>query len=248
VSEFEVIALGVGDTFSEIHRPTALLLIRDGFHLAIDCPDMYRAVLRDAGRKSGRVLDFANIDHFLITHVHGDHMNGIEGVAFFKHFVENKRVQLFSVPEVRDVIWDERLRGSMGRLWNGSEFRSLTFDDYFAFTPLEWAGVTTIGPFNIEVRRTQHHVPTCAVRIEAKGRVFGYSSDTAFDPELIHFLEPAHFIIHETNFGPAHSPYASLAGLSVELRHRMRLVHYPDGFDSETSAIQVAHEGEVFYV
>ena len=64
-------------------------------------------------------------------------MNGLEGAAFFKHFVENKRVQLFSLPEVRDVIWDERLKGSMGQFWNGSEFCSLTFDDYFAFTPLE---------------------------------------------------------------------------------------------------------------
>jgi ribonuclease BN (tRNA processing enzyme) len=248
MSEFEVIALGVGDTFSEIHRPTALLLISDGFHLAIDCPDMYRAVLRDAGQRAGRVFDFSQIDHFLITHVHGDHMNGLEGVTFFKHFVEKKHVQLFSVPEVRDVIWSERLKGSMGQLWNGTEFYSLSFEDYFAYTPLEWASVTTIGPFNIQVRRTKHHIPTCAVRIEANGRIFGYSCDTAFDPELIQFLEPADLIIHETNLGPAHSPYASLAGLPEELRQRMRLIHYPDGFDSKTSAIQVAHEGEVFHV
>ena len=248
MSDFEVIALGVGDTFSEIHRPTALLLVCDGFHLAVDCPDMYRAVLKEAGARAGRSLDLAKIDHFLITHVHGDHMNGLEGVAFFKHFVENKRIQLMSLPEVRGVIWNERLKGSMGQLWNGSEFRSLTFDDYFAFTPLESATVTTIGPFRIEVRRTRHHIPTCAVRIEAKGRLFGYSCDTAFDPGLIKFLEPANLIIHETNFGPAHSPYASLAGLSVELRQRMRLIHYPDGFDSKTSVIQLVHEGEVFHV
>jgi ribonuclease BN (tRNA processing enzyme) len=209
---------------------------------------MYRAVLRDAGRHTGRVFDLAKIDHFLITHVHGDHMNGLEGVAFFKHFVENKRVQLASLPEVREVIWNERLKGSMGQLWNGSEFRLLGFDDYFAFAQLEPASPRTIGPFKIEVRRTKHHIPTCAVHIEAEGRVFGYSSDTAFDPELIDFLEPAHLIIHETNLGPAHSGYASLAGLPVELRRRMRLVHYPDGFDSKTSAIQVAHEGEVFHV
>jgi len=248
MSEFEVVILGVGDTFSEIHRPTALLLISDEFHLAIDCPDMYRAVLRDAGRCKGRVYDFTKIDHFLITHVHGDHMNGLEGVAFFKHFVEHKRVQLLSIPEVHEVIWSERLKGSMRQLWDGTEFRSLSFEDYFAFTPLEWAAATTIGPFKIEVRSTKHHVPTCAVRIESNGRMLGYSCDTAFDPELIRFLEPANLIFHETNFGPAHSPYASLAALPEELRQRMRLIHYPDGFDSKTSAIQLANEGEVFHV
>ena len=248
MSKFEVIALGVGDTFSEIHRPTALLLASEGFHLAIDCPDMYRAVLRDAGQKAGRILDFTKIDHFLITHVHGDHMNGLEGVAYFKHFVENKRVQLLCTPEVREVIWSERLKGSMSQLWNGTEFYSLSFDDYFAFTQLEWAGVTSIGPFKIEVRRTRHHIPTCAVRVESNGRILGYSCDTAFDPGLIEFLEPANLIFHETNFGPAHSPYASLAALPEELRQRMRLVHYPDGFDSNASAIQAAHEGEGFHV
>ena len=43
MSSFEVVVLGVGDTFSERHRPSALLLACDGFQLAIDCPDMYLA-------------------------------------------------------------------------------------------------------------------------------------------------------------------------------------------------------------
>jgi ribonuclease BN (tRNA processing enzyme) len=86
------------------------------------------------------------------------------------------------------------------------------------------------------------------VRIECNGRILGYSSDTAFDPELIQFLEPAHLIIHETNLGPAHSAYTSLANLPADLRERMRLIHYPDGFDSKMSAIQVIREGEVHNV
>src|SRR5688572_10582686 len=83
MSEFEIVVLGVGDTFSEKHHSTAILLICDGFQLAIDCPDMYRAVLRDASERSGRPLPFSDIDHVLITHVHGDHVNGLEGVGFY---------------------------------------------------------------------------------------------------------------------------------------------------------------------
>ena len=77
MSELEVVVLGVGDTFSEHHHSTALLLECAGFRLAIDCPDQYRSVLKAAAEKSGRALSLSDIDHVLITHVHGDHMNGL---------------------------------------------------------------------------------------------------------------------------------------------------------------------------
>ena len=96
----------------------------------------------------------------------------------------------------------------------------------------------------IRARRTRHHVPTSALLIEAAGRKLGYSSDTAFDPELIAFLEPADLIIHETNFGPAHTPYSALASLPEELRARMRLIHYADSFDVGASNITPLREGE----
>lgn len=248
MSEFEVVVLGVGDAFSEKHRSSALLLVCDGYHLAIDCPDSYRAVLRAAERPSGRSLPMSAIDHVLLTHVHGDHMNGLEGFAFYKHFVEGKRTGLTASPEVLGSSWPARLASSMGTLWNGHELREMGFEDYFAPIELDWADWVTIGPFRIRARRTLHHVPTSAVLIHAAGRTLGYSSDTAFDPGLIEFLQTADVIVHETNDGPAHTPYASLAALPEALRARMRLIHYPDGFDTAGSTIAALREGEVLRV
>jgi ribonuclease BN (tRNA processing enzyme) len=245
MSRLEVVVLGVGDSFSEKHRPTAMLLSYGGFQLAIDCPDMYRSVLRGAAERSGRPLTLLDVDHMLITHLHGDHMNGLEGVAFYKHFVQKRRLVLVSSPEVRSAVWEERLKASMGVLWDGAQFRQMTFDDYFEHIALSWEGDVSVGPFRIRARRTLHHVPTSALLVEAGGRRLGYSSDTAFDPELIAFLEPADLIIHETNLGPAHTPYAALAALPEELRTRMRLVHYPDHFDVGASAIAALREGEI---
>lgn len=136
----------------------------------------------------------------------------------------------------------------MSVLWDGREYRSLDFDSYFALLELSWTESIDVGPFTIRARRTQHHVPTSALFIEAAGRKLGYSSDTAFDPELIAFLEPADLIIHETNLGPAHTPYASLAALPAELRARMRLIHYMDSFDTESSTIEPLREGAVLRV
>jgi ribonuclease BN (tRNA processing enzyme) len=245
MSSFEVVALGVGDSFSETHHTTALLLICDGFHLAIDCPDSYRSVLRAASATSARPLAISDIDDVLITHVHGDHMNGLEGFAFYKHFAEGKRVRLIASPEVRAVIWDERLKASMGTLWDGTAFRAMGFDAYFDHLALDWSGGVEVGPFRITARRTIHHVPTSALLVEAAGRKLGYSSDTAFDPGLLDFLAPADLIIHETNYGPAHTPYHLLAALRAELRARMRLVHYPDTFDTASSVIATLREGDI---
>lgn len=245
MSDFEIFVLGVGDTFSEKHHSTAVLLACDGFLLAIDCPDMYRGVLRDSSERCGRALQLSDIDHFLITHVHGDHMNGLEGVAFYKHFVDGKPVELLCSRELRASIWDQRLAATMGVLWNGEAFREMAFESYFRHHELPWGEDTQVGPFRIRTRRTIHHVPTSALFIEAAGRTLGYSSDTAFDPDLIAFLAPADLIIHETNLGPAHTPYASLATLPEDLRRKMRLIHYPDAFDIETSVIRPLREGEV---
>jgi len=242
---FQVIVLGAGDTFSERHRTSALLLRCGGASLAIDCPDMYRSVLCEASKSRSPALSLADIDQVLITHVHGDHMNGLEGVAFFKHFAEGKRLRLITSPEVRASIWDERLKAPMGVLWDGERHRPMRFDDYFEHVPLDWANPITLGPFRIRARRTIHHVPTSALLVEASGRTFGYSADTAFDPTLIDFLSSADLILHETNLGPAHTPYESLAALPADLRARMRLIHYPDWFDTAGSAIAAVEEGQV---
>ncbi len=245
MGRFEVIALGVGDTFSETRNTASLLLDYEGFRLAIDCPDRYRGVLKGISQRTARPFSLESIDDIFITHVHGDHMNGLEGAAFYKRFAEGKRVRLHATQDVRDVIWDQRLRAPMETLWDGTQYKKLGFDDYFDFVASPWNDEFEIGPFHVTLRRTKHHVPTAAMLVRVDGRIFGYSSDTAFDPELIDFLSKASVIVHETNLGPAHTAYSDLLTLPMEIRTRMHLIHYPDLFDPDTSEIRCLAEGDV---
>lgn len=244
MSSFLVHVLGVGDAFSEVYNPSALLLEYNGFFLAIDCPDMYRKVLRSA---KGRV-PIERIDHFLITHLHGDHMNGIEGAAFYKRFVQKKKITLITSAQAWAQMWQNRLSGSMSRLFDGTTFVDMKYPDYFDTIPLAWSSETTVGPFKIRATPTRHHITTSALTIEAGGRVLGYSSDTAFELRILTFLQDADLIVHETNIGPAHTPYESLACLSEALRKKMRLIHYPDGFSQGDSNIKLLEQGEVLTV
>lgn len=244
---FEVLVLGVGDTFSEQHFPTCLLLEQDGFQLAIDCPDSYRRVLAQARLRTGRALDLARIDDVLLTHVHGDHMNGLEGAAFFKRFAQQRRLRLHASPEVHAAVWPERLQGAMRTLYDGQRPQSLGYEDYFDPRALPWGEPTKVGPFTVTTRRTRHHVPTSALLVAGQGGTFGYSADAAFEPALIEFLDRADLVVHETNLGPSHTPLEALAALPAAFRDKLWLVHYPDNL-SPGPGLRLAAEGQVLRV
>ncbi len=249
---FRLYALGVGDTFTEKHHTHALLVEADGFRLAIDQPDSYRRVLRAAREKAGpehaASLDLFAIDDVIVTHVHGDHVNGLEGTAYFKFFAQKKKLRLHTIRAVREALWDGRLVASMGRLWNGTAFRELSFEDYFDWSEVPLDRATTIGPITVRARVTRHHVPTSALLLSYGGRTIGISSDTAFDRDLVAWLSEADLIVHETNHGPAHTAYAELLTLPDAIKAKMRLVHYPDEHDVEASAIPCLREGQVIEI
>ncbi|OGQ78065.1 MAG: hypothetical protein A2289_21250 [Deltaproteobacteria bacterium RIFOXYA12_FULL_58_15] len=240
----EINVLGVGDTFSEVYYPTALLLFCEGVYLAIDCPDRYRAVLRDFRKISGRQIQVQEINDFIVTHVHGDHMNGLEGVGFFCHATASARPRLHMLPDVARDLWG-RLAGGMGSLWDGERHHPMALTDYFQPMPLYTDDAVNIGPFNVQARYTRHHIPATVLLINAGGQTVGFSGDTSFDPNLIHFVKDADLIIHETNFGPAHTSIDDLLALPQPIRSKLRLIHYPDGMDLRDALLPLLTQGEI---
>ena len=233
-------ALGTGGALSAERYSTSLALQVDGHTLLIDCPHPMRKMMREADGD----LDVGDVNALVLTHLHADHVSGLEGFAYFNHFVLRRRTPLFAHPEVAGPLWPGHLEVSMAELIDPETkpLPRMTFGDYFDWSPLEETSTATFGPFSIECRRTIHHIPTTALRIRAAGRCLGYSADTAFDPGLIEWLAEADLVVHETNYG-AHTPYEKLAALPAELRARMRLIHYPDDFDVAASVVEPLRQG-----
>jgi ribonuclease BN (tRNA processing enzyme) len=241
-----VTALGTGDAFSA-DRYSSSLLVEDGTtRLLVDCPHPIRKILKESTR--GRV-DIGDIDAVILTHLHADHASGVEGFAWFSRFVLHKKARFHAHPAVLKGLWGQ-VQASMSELLhvdddNKPHHRSrLNEDDVFELVPL--AAFERIGTLDVESRLTIHHIPTTALTFESGGCSVGYSADTAFDVELIAWLLRKQVVIHETNWG-AHTPYAKLAALPAATRARMRLIHWPDEFETVFGggdSIDRLHDGD----
>jgi ribonuclease BN (tRNA processing enzyme) len=244
------IPLGIGDAFSRLHYSSCLAVNFGESWIIVDCPHPIRKMLHEASHSLEKSLDVGDIEAVVLTHLHGDHCSGLEGMAFFSHFYLQRQLKVFGHPLVAEHLWDGILRLAMEPLVEADgaapeEPRSM--ETYLDLKHLDEKRSVEVGPFHIECRRTIHHIPTTALRISAGGRCLGYSADTSFDPTLIDWLSDADLIIHETNLGP-HTPYDQLQQLPEEIRQKMRLIHTHDEFDRNGSEIQALVQGELTIV
>ena len=107
------------------------------------------------------------------------------------------------------------------------------------------------GPFAIECRRTIHSVPTFAFRITARRAGARLQRRHGIRPTLIEWLASADLIVHEATtmiHTGVHTPYEKLAALPESLRSKMRLTHYPDDFDVDSSVIEPLRQGRIYEV
>lgn len=110
--------LGVGDAFTERYHNACLCVEepQSGTRLLLDCPPALPRVLADHRERTLSDLAVHNIDHVLLTHLHGDHCGGLEAYLFMRRFLVRRRPFLYGAKEVLDPLWDTRLRGGMAHL------------------------------------------------------------------------------------------------------------------------------------
>jgi ribonuclease BN (tRNA processing enzyme) len=245
-----LLALGVGNAFSSRYYSSSFAIEAEGQWLLIDCPHPIRKILREAAQTASLSLKIDQLTAIVLTHLHGDHASGLEGLLFFYRFVLNRKPQLIAHPEVAAKLWTGHLAASMEWTMDdvGQPLRRHEPEEYYDQLSLPEAQPLQVGPFAIQGRKTIHNIPTTALKISAAGRTLGLSADTAFDPTLIDWLKAADFIVHEAGGGFMHTPYEKLLGLPEDLRGRMRLVHYPDRFDVDASAIEPLRQGQIYTV
>jgi ribonuclease BN (tRNA processing enzyme) len=250
MSSVVLIPLGVGDAFTARHYTSCLALGVDEQWLLIDCPHPLRKILREGSAKAGlsRPLDLDQVSAAAVSHLHADHCCGLEDFGYYSFFALDRRATLLMHPGASARLWSGLLAAGMEHIQSSADALPVQkhLGDYFELIDLDTNRPVDLGPFSIECRQTIHGVPTFAFRVTAGGRILGFSADTAYDPSLIEWLSAADLIVHEVTtlvHTGVHTPYEKLAALPESLRSKMRLTHYPDDFDVESSIIEPLREG-----
>jgi len=248
VTGVQLLPLGVGDAFSAERYSTCLALCVGDRWLLVDCPHPIRKMMREASVRSSVVLDVDAVEAVALTHLHADHVSGLEDFGFFSHFVLGRRARVAAHPDVARRLWDGHLAAGMEQLAQGERAPARTsFEDFFELVSLREGVAVRVGPFDIECRLTRHHIPTTAFRITAGGRRLSCSADTGFDPDLVRWLAEADLVVHEAGYG-VHTPLERLAELPADVRGRMRLAHFPDQLDLAACGIEPLEQGRCYVV
>jgi ribonuclease BN (tRNA processing enzyme) len=231
-----LIALGVGDSESIQFWNTHLLLRTDAGNLLIDCGYTIKYALAE------HALGLPDINAVFVSHVHGDHVFGLERIGFESRYVYNQRARLYLEPELRIPLWDQCLKGSMGYSSSGRNTLESFFDvEEISGHAFEFGGV------RMRTFHTRHTVGKPSFGIVFNDSLI-FTSDTNVLPWIARD-RTSRPIWHDCSFVDTHPAHATvhemIEAYPESVRRRIRIIHYGDDVDLYREEIESSLGGIV---
>jgi ribonuclease BN (tRNA processing enzyme) len=227
----QLVMVGTGSAFAKAYYNNSALVMTENYTLLIDC-----GATTPLGLHTFDQAAMGRIDGVIISHIHGDHVNGLEELAFQMMYKYKKKIDLFLPDTLYGPLW-ETLRGGLELTTEGK----MTIHNYFnvklisSSQPCRTYKITedlTIRPV-----WTKHIPYKNSFGFIINEEVF-YSADTVLMPDLLASVnKTCHTIFHDCQLfsypGQVHASLDELIGLPKEIREKMILMHYGDEVGEE---------------
>lgn len=250
--------LGVGSALGggSAYHSNMLIETETGRTLLLDCGGDIRFSLAEAGISAGEIC--RRIQALYISHLHADHVGGLEWLAFATYFnADCERPELMAVEEVLDSLWAGTLRGGLGLIRG----RRMSLSDYFRVRPViedaafNWAELrlTPVRMPHVRADGDRHDSFGLFLR-EGDGSTVFISTDARLDRRRLAAADRrASVIFHDCETGPnpsgVHAHYRELRTLPDALRAKMWLYHYAETAGEDARADGFAgfvRQGQIF--
>ncbi len=240
--------LGVGSAFTtpEYYQSNMLVTARNGRQLLVDCGSDIRFSLRESDDPDGdcvtdtslqEVTPADEIDAIYISHLHADHIGGMEWIAFKTYFSLNpKKPKLFMERKLMHRMWKKSLQGGLGFI----EGKLMHLTDYFDCRPVPEGGsfgweclrFTLVKMPHVVAGYENHSSYGLLIEdSESHGSKVFITTDTQFRPGLIGKIgKKVTSIFHDCETSSlksvVHAHYDDLCTLPSALRKKIWLYHY----------------------
>lgn len=226
-----LITLGSGSAFTtgdDNWQSNFLLEGPSGRKLLIDCGGDARLSL------AARGLGVDDIDAVYLSHLHSDHIGGLEWLAFSTFFDPGRpRPHLFGCADLLEPLWDHALKAGLGHV-HGAELGLASYFDVHAIPPggdFDWHGTRLATVPVLHVGDETQSFRSYGLTFLLNGRQVFLTTDTQFTPErLMATYRASDLILHdcETSATPSgvHAPYGALVTLPADIKRKTWLYHY----------------------
>lgn len=190
--------------------------------------------------------ELPRVDALVITHGHGDHCLDVIPLHYALRFHPQGPLKVpLHAPE---DAW-QRLSSFLAGSGVQHDKLSRTFD----FATVDDGTVTELGDLRLSFQRTEHQVPTYAVRIEHGDKVLVYTADTGPVEDLASFAAGADLLLAEATYAgerigpPVHLSAAQAGDLARRAEAReLVLTHLaPDVDPTRAKEEARAESGEI---
>jgi ribonuclease BN (tRNA processing enzyme) len=262
---FELQFLGSGSGLgspSENYHSNAVIICKDLPQqkprlLGIDCGTTFQIAIEELG------LSIFDFDGFYITHLHADHVGGMEWIGFKTYFSSypfgQKRPLLFGNTEVLENLWKQTLSGGMESL----QGRQNTLEAYFNTIYIPPNGIFTWAPYALNrlefnLVQTVHVVddrrikPSFGLMFKINGTKIFYTGDTQFAPnQIMTYYEQADVVFQDCELAvypnSVHAQYHQLLTLPDVIKNKMWLYHYSGEIPQEDAGFRgFVKKGQIF--